>query len=106
MTYKLTFANGAELDGLMMNGNTFISQTEVTDEDLNEDALKNVLVTESNGGTETLLYAGYDKIFHENDGWHFVLWGASPEEIRIRKQQERIQFLEDCLMEISEEVYK
>ena len=83
MTYKIRFADGAVLENLEMNGNTYISHdVPVTDAMLNEEALKEVVITDSDGNSQALKYAGYDKIFHEEDGWHFVLWGAGAEQIR------------------------
>lgn len=91
MTYKLKFADGTELDNLEMNGNTFISQTEVTTETLNEEALEEVTVTDSEGGENVIRYARYDTIFHEEDGWHFVLFGASSDEIKYRELKEDME---------------
>lgn len=106
MNCKIILADGTELDNLTFDNNVYVSPTEVTAAMLSEDALELVKVIPANGEEVELKYAKTDIVYHESDGWHFVLVGASAEEIRNREQQARIRFLEDCLMEISEEVYK
>ena len=93
--YKVVLADGTELDNLTMNGNTFISQGEVTDEMLNEEALEEVTITETPEQGEpivtVLTHARYDKIMHENDGYHFVLFGESPDERKYRELREDME---------------
>ena len=106
MNCKIILADGTELDNLTFDNNVYVSPTEVTAAMLNDEALELVKVIPTDGEETELKYAKTDIVYHEADGWHFVLVGASADEIKIREQQARIRFLEDCLMEISEEVWK
>lgn len=107
MNYRLVFADGTALEGLTFREetNTLISPAEVTEAMLTDAACETVRLI-APGGEETVLrYAKHDKIYQEPDGWHFSLVGAGPEEIKIREQEEQIQMLTDCILEMSEIVY-
>lgn len=107
--YKITLADGTELENLTLNGNTYISAEPVTAEMLNEEALKKVTILEipeDGEPIETIIsHAKYDTIMHDSDGYHFVLWGESPEEKKIRELQETNDMLTECILEMSEVVY-
>ncbi len=93
--YKIELADGTILDNLRMNGNTFISDGEVTSDTLNEDALEEVTITETPEQGEPIVtvlnHAKYDTIMHEEDGYHFVLWGESPNEKMYRELREDME---------------
>ena len=91
MSCKLVFADGTELDNITVENNVYASPTEVTAETLNEDALSTVTVIPTDGDEITLRYAKYDTIYKVGDSWHFVLVGASADEIRVRELREDME---------------
>ena len=109
MSYKLILADGTELDNLTMNGNTLISETEVTNEMLSDESLEEVTMIETdeqgNEKTTVYRYAHTNGVFHEADGYHFVIWGAGPSEIEIRNLKADNEMLIECILEMSEIIY-
>jgi hypothetical protein len=107
MNCQLIFADGTILEGLTFHEetNTLISSIEVTEAMLTDAACETVQLIGSGGERIILRYAKHGKIYHEPDGWHFSLAGATPEEIKIREQEEQIQMLTECILEMSEIVY-
>lgn len=91
MNCKLVFADGTELDNITVENNVYSSPTEVTDEMLNEEALVEVTVIPDEGEEITLRYAKSDIVYQVGDAWHFVLVGASAEEIRMRELREDME---------------
>ena len=77
--YTITLSDGAKLTDLELNGNNFVSQTEVTVADF-EGKLSRVVI--SDGETEEVLNdAELIQIAHYADGWYFIL-REIPEEQR------------------------
>lgn len=72
MIYTITLADGTVLNNLRLNGNNFVSETEVT-EDMFAGKLKRVVI--SDGENEQVLnYAELIQIAHYGDnGWYFIL---------------------------------
>ena len=69
--YTIALADGTELIGLGLNGNNFVSPTEVTAATFNG---KLETVTISDGEkTETMHNAELIQIAHYADGWYFIL---------------------------------
>ena len=91
MNCKLVFADGTELDNLTMENNVYASPVEVTAETLNEEALETITVIPTEGEQFVLRYAKYDTIYMVGDSWHFVLVGASADEIRVRELREDME---------------
>lgn len=92
MSYKLILANGTELENLEMNGNTLISETEVLAEMFSDENMKTVTLVETdeqgNEHETVFRYAQTNGVFHEEDGYHFVIWGAGPTEIALHELRE------------------
>ena len=77
--YTIKLADGSELIGLGLNGNNFVSPTEITEETF-EGKLARVEIT--GGGTTTvLLDAELVQIAHYDDGWYFIL-RETPEDVK------------------------
>lgn len=96
-----------------MNGNMFVSQEEVTPEDLSAAALKKVTITETPEEGAPIVTeiqnAVNDRILNWPEGYLFNLRERTIEEQQAEKissLQEENQFLTGCIMEISEEVWK
>ena len=69
--YDITLADGSKLIALRLNGNNFVSPTEVTEETF-EGKLETVVI--SDGETEQTLHnAELVQIAHYADGWYFIL---------------------------------
>lgn len=80
MSYTITLANGQQLTSLTMNGSMYVSQSEITADDLNANALKTITIAESGGDTITLHDAVCDGILHWREGWLFNLREPSENE--------------------------
>ncbi len=100
MEARITFKDGSYIIA-EQNGNCFIlNETPDFPEDLSE-------VTVHSGEDVTVLHYVMIQEAASVDGrFWFCMVEESPEDRQIREQAERIAFLEDCLMEMSEEVYK
>lgn len=113
-TYTLTLSDGSKRENLQLNGNNFLSETEVTPATF-AGKLSEVRITASSTPTEPL---PYPETMHDAelvqitpasetpDGkWWFIL-REIPEEERYRKEMEqKNEMLTQCLMEMSEIVY-
>ena len=77
--YTITLSDGAVLSDLRLNGNNYVSQTEVTEATF---AGKLDTVTVFDGETtETLHNAELIQIAHYTDGWYFILCEIPPERL-------------------------
>ena len=105
MAYKLILADETEIDGLEMNGNTLVSQTEVTSDMLNEEALETVRLIETdeegNDHETVYRYAQTNGVFLKDEGYCFTIWGAGPSEIEIRDLRAENKMLEDAVVELA-----
>lgn len=83
LTYTITLDDGTVLSDLRMNGNNYISETEVTEDDFDGNLLE---VTISDGENEEVLHnVELIQITHYSDGWYFIL-RETPADI-LEKQQ-------------------
>ena len=96
----IRFKNGDTLNA-EQNGNTFIvNEYPGFPEDLSE---VHILAD----GQETVLqYVMIEEAASTDGRYWFVMVEETAEDRQIREQTERIKFLEDCLMEMSEIVYQ
>ena len=77
--YTITLSDGTVLSDLALNGNNFVSQTEVTAADF-DGKLSHVVI--SDGETEEVIDdAKLIQLAHYADGWYFIL-REIPEEQR------------------------
>lgn len=100
MEARIVFKNGKSLMA-EQNGNCFIvNEIPTFPEDLTE-------VTVISGDQQTVLHYVMIQEAASIDGrYWFCMVEESAEDRQLREQAERIVFLENCLMEMSEEVYK
>lgn len=106
--YTITLNDGKQLDGLTMNGTMFVSETEITADDLNTEALERVTITETGdgGSAETIMQnAICDGILHWPEGWLFNLREASAQERQITTLEGEVAMLTECILEMSEIIY-
>ncbi|MBR3320953.1 MAG: hypothetical protein IKG04_03335 [Exiguobacterium sp.] len=99
-TYTIKLADGTEFIGLGLNGNNFVSPTEIT-EDVFEGKLSRVEIT--GGGTTTvLLDAELVQIAHYADGWYFILREVPKAEKREKLVNEALDDIYAALTELGD----
>lgn len=103
--YTITLNDGKQLDDLTMNGSMFVSQTEVTVEDLSAEALESVTIVETDDAgdtTETTMEnAICDGILHWPEGWLFNLRQLTTEETERKALETRLDEAEAALIELA-----
>ena len=102
--YTITMSNGIVLDDLTMNGSMYVSQNEVTEEMLNEDALSEIVIVETEDGvSSTTTYGNMlcDGILHWPEGWLFNLRAMSDQELEHRQMEARLEEQEAALIELA-----
>ena len=85
MKCTVTFADGRVLENVEVYNGVYTVNTEITNKDLNEQALETVKVEQEDGETASLRYAKTDIVYKVGDEYHFVLVGASDEEIMAKE---------------------
>jgi hypothetical protein len=95
-SWKITLADGTKLENLGLNGNNFISDTKLTEDDF-EGKLLNVKIEgktedgkeiiEEHSHMELIQIAQYD------DGYYFALRDLTDEELEKMKMQSDIEYL-------------
>lgn len=93
--YTVTI-NGTQLySNLRLNGNNFISDTEIKESDFPESPFSAVI---SDGSTEnTMENAELVQVKQYGSEWWFILRDIPAEELSRKKLQERVQTLEEAL---------
>lgn len=80
VTYSIELSDGTKLENLRLNGNNFVSETEVT-ADVFEGNLDTVVITHGED-EETMQNAELLQITHGPDGWYFILREIPAEQQR------------------------
>lgn len=92
MTYKITLADGTELENLKLNGNNFISKAELTEE-MFDGNLSSVTVTGSDGSVKKFSESRLVQIA-ENDGeFWFILLEYTEDELAKMKNRADIEYI-------------
>ena len=102
--YTITLADGTILNNLRLNGNNFVSETEITEEDF-EGKLDQVTIVGTNGDLANLTHVELVQIRHYDDGYYFVLRELTPAEIKEQEIDNTIEMLTECILEMSEQLY-
>ena len=92
-TFKITLADGTELEGLTLNGNNYISSKRVTEEDLNADNLASITIEDSDGNVQELTDMALVQIEKHGTAYWFVIRQLSTQEIRDSKLQANIEYI-------------
>lgn len=82
ITYTIELADGTTFEGLTMNGNNYVSQAAITEDDFTD--LSHVTITGSDGSVEEMNDAELIQVCEYTDGWYFILRALSPDEISKR----------------------
>lgn len=91
-SWKITLANGTQLKDLKLNGNNFISETEIT-EDIFEGNLSRVVIEDEEGNVQEYEHMQLIQIVHYEDGYYFILRELSKDELERIKIQADIEYL-------------
>lgn len=85
LTYDVTLGDGTKFSNLTMNGNNYVSETEITEDDFTD--LTQVTVEASDGSVQTLGESELVQVAHYEDGWYFILRELTSEEIARRDNE-------------------
>lgn len=94
-SWKITLANGTRLENLRLNGNNFISDTEITADIFNGNLSKVVIEGIEDGKESVQQYEHMElvQIVHYEDGYYFILRELSQDELQRIKTQADIEYL-------------
>ena len=116
--YRIVLADGTEIKNLRMNGNNFISDTEIKASDFPEAPFSAVI---SDGNTETMMEnAELVQVKKYDSEWWFILREIPAEELerrrlaaenellraQVKALSDRGEFIEDCMAEMAMQVYQ
>lgn len=82
MAYSVTLSDGTKLDNLALNGNNFVSTTEVT-EDTFKGKLSKVTIVDEGGKSTDHSEMELIQVTHYSDGYYFIL--ADKQEDQLQK---------------------
>lgn len=88
---KIILSDGSKIDNLRLNGNNFVSEIEITEEDFKGKLSK--VIIEYEDRIEELNHVELVQIVHYKDGWYFVLRELSKDEIENIKTRADIEYL-------------
>ena len=93
--WKITLSDGTKIENLRLNGNNYISEEKLTEDDF-KGKLSKVTIEGSEDGQE--IKKEYEhmelvQIVHYEDGYYFVLRELSATELKEIKMQSDIEYL-------------
>lgn len=89
-TYSIELADGKTFEDLTLNGNNYVSKTEVTEYDFTD--LSHVTITDSDGNVEEMNNAELLQVAQYTDGWYFIIEEMSPAKIKAAANNAQILF--------------
>lgn len=94
-SWKITLSDGTTIENLRLNGNNFVSETEIKKEMFDGKLLKVIIEGIEDGKKVVNEYKNMElvQIVHYEDGYYFVLRELSQEEINMAKIQGNIEYL-------------
>lgn len=92
VTYKMTLSDGSELDDLKLNGNNYISNTELT-EDTFSGNLSSVTIEGSDGSAQTMGESELVQIVKTGDEYWFILREYSADELAKMRNRADIEYI-------------
>lgn len=94
-SWKITLSDGTTIENLRLNGNNFVSETEIKKEMFDGKLLKVTIEGIKDGKKVVNEYKNMElvQIVHYEDGYYFVLRELSQEEINMAKIQGNIEYL-------------
>ena len=93
--WKITLSDGTKIENLRLNGNNYISEAKLTEDDF-KGKLSKVTIEGSEDGQE--IKKEYEhmelvQIVHYEDGYYFILRELSADELKEIKMQSDIEYL-------------
>lgn len=90
-SWKITLSDGTKLENLRLNGNNFISEAEITEDDFRGKLSK--VIIEGKDFKQEYNNMELVQIAHYEDGYYFVLREIPQEELDKLKMQSDIEYL-------------
>lgn len=90
-TYTITLSDGTVIDNLTLNGNNFISETEIT-EDMFSGKLKTVTISDGES-TETHTNMALVQVIQYEGAYWFILRDMSKDELLTLEMQGNIDYI-------------
>ena len=90
-SWKITLSDGTRLENLGINGNNFISEAKITEDDFNGKLSK--VTVEGKDFKQEYNNMELVQIAHYGDGYYFVLREIPQEELDKLKMQSDIEYL-------------
>ena len=100
-SYTVTLSDGSKVENLTLNGNNFISTTDVTEGQF-DGKLKGVTITDSDGVEEKHENMFLVQVTHPSDSeWWFILADKTESQIKQEHFEQSIASLTDMMMSLS-----
>lgn len=91
-SWKIELSDGTKLENLGLNGNNFISETKITEDDF-RGKLSHVIVKQGEKVIQELNHAELVQIVQGKEGHYFVLRELSEQEMNMIKIQGNIEYI-------------
>lgn len=94
-SWKITLSDGTQLANLRLNGNNFVSEKELTEDDFKGKLSKVIFegIVEGKEFKQECEHMELVQIVHYEDGYYFVLRKISEDELHKIKTQADIEYL-------------
>lgn len=94
-SWKITLSDGTQLENLKLNGNNFISEEKIVEDDFKGKLSKVIIegITDGQEFKQEYQHMELVQIVHNKDGYYFVLRELSEEELYKIKTQADIEYL-------------
>lgn len=92
-TWKITLADGTQLENLKLSGNNYISKTKITEDDFKGKLSKVIIENEIDKTIEEYEHVELVQIVHYEDGYYFILRELSADELDKIKTKADIEYL-------------
>lgn len=94
-SWKITLSDGTQLENLRLNGNNFISEEKIVEDDFKGKLSKVIIegITDGQEVKQEYQHMELVQIVHNKDGYYFVLRELSEEELYKIKTQADIEYL-------------
>jgi len=100
--YKIKLKDGKELKNLTLNGNNFISKTEIKDSDLTEENLTTVEITSNDANEQTMVGTFKNMFLVQNKTYGSEWWFILAEKTKDMKSDDDITSIQEAIVELYE----
>lgn len=102
LTYNIELASGKRFENLRLNGNNYVSDEEVTEDDF--DDLSEVTITDSEGNVQVLHNMELLQVQQYEDDFYFILAEMPEAKVRAMATEAQIMFTAIATDTLIEEV--